>query len=274
MMVRIATALVLAPLAIGLTLWLPTPLFALLLFALVLAALAEWNQLQLRSPELLALTAVVMIAVALVLFLFDQWLLLACAAGCLFWFYQVVDLRVRGMATRPAAPAAFLTGAFVLLCAWAALTFMHGLPGKGPVMTLGVLLVVWSADSFAYFSGKRFGKHKLAPEISPGKTVQGLAGGMVGAALVSLAVAYWMLDLAGTPLLMWVLVAVVAALVSVAGDLYESRLKRHAGVKDSGHILPGHGGILDRIDGLIAAAPVFATLWWFAAALPHGIGGH
>lgn len=120
-------------------------------------------------------------------------------------------------------------------------------------LILLLLLIVWGADSFAYFSGKAFGKHKLAPNLSSGKTVEGVIGGLIGVLLVTGA---WMIYYNETD---WrfLLLALVTGIFSVVGDLYESIYKREAGVKDSGNILPGHGGVLDRIDGLLAAVPIF-----------------
>jgi len=118
------------------------------------------------------------------------------------------------------------------------------------------LMLVWVADIGAYFSGKRFGRHKLAPAISPGKTLEGLYGAVVAVCVYTVIAAnYFGLDIANTVFLL--VLAVILTLVSVAGDLFESVLKRERGVKDSGTILPGHGGILDRIDSVLAAMPVF-----------------
>jgi phosphatidate cytidylyltransferase len=123
---------------------------------------------------------------------------------------------------------------------------------------LYVMLLVWGADSGAYVFGKLFGKHKLAPKVSPGKTWEGLIGGLVTSAVISwLFGRYAPLNIVPTTLL---ICSVVAALASVLGDLTESMFKREAGIKDSGHLIPGHGGILDRIDSLTAAVPVFACL--------------
>lgn len=114
------------------------------------------------------------------------------------------------------------------------------------------------ADSGAYLFGKLFGKHKLAPKVSPGKTWEGFAGGLLTSALIAwLFGRYAPLDVVPSTLL---ICSVVAALASVLGDLTESMFKREAGIKDSGHMIPGHGGILDRIDSLTAAVPVFACL--------------
>lgn len=116
-----------------------------------------------------------------------------------------------------------------------------------------LLFIVWGADSFAYFSGKAFGRHKLAPNLSGGKTIEGVIGGLVGVLLIT---GVWMYFYNESN---WgfLLLALVTGIFSVVGDLYESIYKREAGVKDSGNILPGHGGILDRIDGLLAATPIF-----------------
>ncbi|QHA88292.1 phosphatidate cytidylyltransferase [Serratia rhizosphaerae] len=123
---------------------------------------------------------------------------------------------------------------------------------------LYVMLLVWGADSGAYVFGKLFGKHKLAPKVSPGKTWEGLIGGLVTSALISwLFGRYAPLNVVPATLLVC---SVTAALASVLGDLTESMFKREAGIKDSGHLIPGHGGILDRIDSLTAAVPVFACL--------------
>jgi len=132
----------------------------------------------------------------------------------------------------------------------------------GQIKVLIAIVVVWAADTFAYFAGVNFGRRKLAPSISPGKTIEGVIGGLSGAVLIAWLGATFFLELSPKQLIAWLCAAFFAALISVAGDLYVSRLKRHAGVKDSGKLLPGHGGLLDRIDGLLAAMPVFALTWW------------
>lgn len=128
-----------------------------------------------------------------------------------------------------------------------------------PQATLMVMLfiIVWATDSFAYWVGRKYGKTKLAPTISPNKTLEGLIGGMFGAALCALILAM-ALHLPYAPL--YAILALFIALVAQAGDFFESWVKRRAGVKDSGQIIPGHGGLLDRIDGLLFAAPVYALL--------------
>ena len=129
---------------------------------------------------------------------------------------------------------------------------------SGAIWLLYVMILVWGADSGAYMFGKLFGKHKLAPKVSPGKTWQGFIGGLFTAAIISWGYGVWAnLEVAPSILLVC---SIFAALASVLGDLTESMFKREAGIKDSGHLIPGHGGILDRIDSLTAAVPVFACL--------------
>ena len=129
---------------------------------------------------------------------------------------------------------------------------------SGALWLLYIMILVWGADSGAYMFGKLFGKHKLAPKVSPGKTWQGFIGGLFTAGIISWGYGAWA-NLEVTPSTL-LLCSVIAALASVLGDLTESMFKREAGIKDSGHLIPGHGGILDRIDSLTAAVPVFACL--------------
>lgn len=127
---------------------------------------------------------------------------------------------------------------------------------NGALWLLCFLVAVWAADVGAYFVGKRFGKTKLAPKVSPGKTVEGLLGGVALVLLIFTPVLFYYFDTNAAILLLTTVV--VTTLVSVGGDLFESKLKRHVDLKDSSQILPGHGGILDRIDSLLSGAPVFA----------------
>ena len=129
------------------------------------------------------------------------------------------------------------------------------------LVLLLLLLIVWGADSFAYFSGKAFGKHKLAPKLSGGKTIEGVIGGLVGVLIIA---GVWMYV---TDNLDWryLLLALTTGIFSIVGDLYESIYKREAGVKDSGKILPGHGGMFDRLDGVLAAIPIFSAGLFFIA---------
>lgn len=147
-------------------------------------------------------------------------------------------------------------GGWVLLPCWVG---FYQLRQDGSEWLLFVLLLVWAADIGAYFSGRRFGRRKLAPQVSPGKSWEGVYGGWVAVAVLVFIYALWLaLDLRQTLALL--VVALVVAFISVVGDLLESMLKRFRGLKDSSHLLPGHGGILDRIDSLTAAVPLFALI--------------
>jgi phosphatidate cytidylyltransferase len=154
-----------------------------------------------------------------------------------------------------------VVGWVVLLGGWMALVELQS---RSPWLVLAAMAIVWIADTAAYFSGRAFGRRKLAPEISPGKTWEGVYGALAAVALYT----FLLLTLAAPAGLANALDASVIAAsiacalmitgISVIGDLFESLMKRHAGVKDSGNLLPGHGGVLDRIDALLAAMPLAA----------------
>ncbi len=138
---------------------------------------------------------------------------------------------------------------------WAALLVMHRHGEEGPLLMLFLLVLIWIADSGAYFAGHRWGKTKLAPVISPGKSWEGVYGALVGAFVCGAFLAWHQQDAANA---LWLIpLCVLTVFISVVGDLFESSLKRSMDMKDSGNLLPGHGGVLDRIDSLTAAAPVF-----------------
>ena len=140
-----------------------------------------------------------------------------------------------------------------------AMYVIHGMD-RGAEWLLYSLMLVWIADSGAYFSGKKFGKNKLAPNVSPGKTLEGLWGALLATAVYAVVAGYYF-ELSSPQWLILVALSLLLTVLSVAGDLYESFLKREAGIKDSGNILPGHGGILDRVDGVLAVMPVFVVLF-------------
>ena len=141
----------------------------------------------------------------------------------------------------------------------AAVTAIFSVWQSSPWWLMYLFLLVWGADSGAYFVGRKFGKKKLAPNVSPNKSVEGLYGGIVTSMLIVTAVALLYLDMTWPELILFLILSVVTVFSSVLGDMFESMIKRRAGIKDSGRILPGHGGVLDRIDSLLAAAPIFAA---------------
>lgn len=154
-------------------------------------------------------------------------------------------------------------GLIALTAAWVSLYWLHRSAGPGPSLVLAGLVIVWSADVGAYFAGRTFGRRSLAPAVSPNKTWEGVFGGLAAACITGV-VAAWLIGLSWLPL---VVLAFAVALVSIVGDLGISAFKRRAGVKDSGMLLPGHGGVLDRFDGVTAALPFYALGLQFAHVL-------
>ena len=254
---RWLTAAGLVPVVVVTVLFLPPPVFHAALLLVVAAGAWEWSRLAGLSPAPVHAAAA---AASLVVVLVSN----AVPGGVLAWVgvaWWLMALaavaRFRGPvpSRRPARPGLALAGWLVLVPAGASLAEVHAGP-DGPVLAMTLLAVVWSADSGAWFIGRRFGRTRLAPRVSPGKTWEGAAGGVAAGAATGAAAAWW-LGLAWIDL---VPAAVLASGASVVGDLHESVVKRRAGVKDSGRLLPGHGGVLDRIDGLTAAAPVYAVM--------------
>lgn len=175
-----------------------------------------------------------------------------------FWLL-VVPFWLRGKwALRGAAGV--LVGAVVLLPTWLAMVQLRAF---SPLLLLAAFAVAWVADIAAYFAGRTFGRHKLAPSISPGKTWEGAAGAVVGVLVYGLTLGHFFL--AGQIALpLWIVALLLVTAVSIIGDLLESLLKRKAGIKDSSNVLPGHGGVLDRIDSLTSTLPLIALVWLLA----------
>lgn len=255
---RILTALLLLPLVLGALFFLPDAYWALLMLGVILIGAGEWSVISGYSKFQGWLYMLLTLLVGMAL--------LPQAArpagfpiyGVAFLFWAIlVPLWLRNQWKTRQRVVMALTGWAVLIPSWLALVELRTV---SPGLLLGLMAVVWIADSAAYFAGRRFGKHKLAPAISPGKTWEGVAGAFLGVTLYGVAWAGW--DGSAIPfrsgmpagiLLLWLLTA-----FSVFGDLFESWMKRVAGIKDSGRLLPGHGGVLDRIDGLTAAMPIAA----------------
>ncbi len=262
---RVIAALIMAPVAIAAILLLPTPWLAAAAAAVFLIGLWEWLKLA-QVEDTLART--VLLVLNLVLMVLIVWAdagtlvlyQIATLAGIGWWLLALLWLRFFTFGAEPGSHARtlkLLAGSLAIVPAWAALVLIHASSDNGHLWLLTALAIVWAADSGAYFAGRTFGRTKLAPRISPNKTWEGLVGGLLAGLLVAL-VFGWMAGATSDHLLGLVVTTVVAVFASVLGDLYESLIKRHAGAKDSGHIIPGHGGVLDRIDGVLAALPVFA----------------
>lgn len=272
---RIVTALAALGVVVAALFLLPPHAFALAVLALLALGAHEWARLARMGPAAHAAFVALFAAIGLALVFAPaarfagQWprglLLGVCGAATLFWLlvatpWVVRRWQVRGHLALALAGLVVLVGAFVAIVA---------LRGHSPGTLLAAMAIVWIADTAAYFAGRALGRRKLAPHVSPGKTWEGLAGGLAGVALYALVLLLLAPDLralawqpAGA--IGWVVLAVAVAALSAIGDLFESWQKRQAGMKDSGTLLPGHGGVLDRIDALVAAMPplaLAAALW-------------
>ena len=273
---RVATASVLLVVAIGALVWSATA-FAVVVTALLGFALAEWLQLTGATRSVSILVALITSAALLSLLLASSHTIdalvvpLGAVAAGIWGAIVVLLLQPRAMALR--LPRVIGMGLAVLLVLAAWLALMRFL-SQGVLALLSVLLIVWIADTAAYFAGRAFGHRKLAPHISPGKTWAGVAGAII--AVLLLAFVIWLVvpdnriysnklfASVGPPIALFLLALLVA--LSIAGDLFESLLKRQAGVKDSGHLLPGHGGWLDRLDSSLFTLPVIYALHLLLAA--------
>lgn len=260
---RIITALLLLLLFLPALFWAPAALWALLAALAVALGGFEWGRIAGFPAPLPAVYGALLAACAAGLhFLaghqeFQQGLLWL---SVMFWaLVAPLWLSRRWQVKSPFILA--MVGVIVLLPTWVALVTLRDL---GPWHLLGLLTIVWIADSAAYFAGRKFGSRKLAPAISPGKTWEGVAGAGIALVLYASAISAAIVGLRIPGALF---LALSLFYFSVLGDLFESWMKRVGGVKDSGSILPGHGGILDRIDALTAALPVGATILLVA-------GGH
>jgi len=266
---RILTAVVLVAVVLAALFLLPPVGWGAVSLVVIALAANEWATLAgyanktrtLFVTAMLAIGACVLVALAggdeLV---WTSVVLAACGAATLFWVFVAPPWLA--MHWKPSSKLAMAAaGGVALTGAWVALV---ALQARSPWLVLAAMAVVWIADTAAYFAGRAFGTHKLAPRVSPGKTWEGVYGALAVVAIYALALsplaaaAGFRGEVNATTIALWVALALVLALLSVGGDLFESLLKRNAGVKDSGTLLPGHGGVLDRIDALLAAMPAAA----------------
>ncbi|GMQ87151.1 MAG: phosphatidate cytidylyltransferase [Gammaproteobacteria bacterium] len=260
---RLVSALIMVPLVVLAVLKLDMFWFALLAAALMLLAAWEWGSLiPLRDTGarigylalILALIAVSWRSARAEIFV--DTVLWAALAWWLFVLFWITRPALGAGETGAHSLAKALLGCGLMVSTWLALVVLHSRPDQGPHWVLYLLVLVWVADSGAFFAGRQFGHTRLAPKVSPGKTWEGVFGALIACALFAFGYAIF-LELRGAALTAFILVSLVTVLFSIAGDLLESLLKRQHGVKDSGTLIPGHGGILDRIDSLFAAAPIF-----------------
>jgi phosphatidate cytidylyltransferase len=274
MRTRILTALVLIPATIAALFFLPPPEWAAITLVIVALASSEWAFLTgYRKPMgLLPVAGIVLIGVSM---LFTRWsgfeadggwpealVVSICGVATLFWVVIAPAWLYFGWRIESKIVLT-LVGWLALIATWVAVVQLQA---RSPALLLALMAIVWVADSAAYFAGRRFGKRKLAPAISPGKTWEGAYGALIAVAVYALALlpfaegAGYSAAIVPASAIAWVALVLALAGVSIVGDLFESQLKRNRGVKDSGKLLPGHGGVLDRIDALLAALPPAALI--------------
>jgi phosphatidate cytidylyltransferase len=266
---RIVTALILATIVIGGILFAETRWVSLLFTLVLFAAAREFVLLTLKPAAWAAIVAGILFAALY------WWSLEFSTAGLVYaqslagialWMLVAIGFRFyRHQENRPLLARVVMLGLgldLLWICGHG-VVYLH--QAHGGEVLLYMLTLVWLADIGAYFSGRKFGKRKLAPSISPGKTWEGVYGGVL-VNLIWILLVFWLIDGWGIGLLPFVMIGIATVAISVVGDLFESVLKREAGVKDSGQLLPGHGGVLDRIDSVIAATPVFVSGFMIAGS--------
>ncbi len=263
---RIATAAVLIALLLAVLFWLPAGATVALLTLVVLVGAWEWSAFLKWTDRRARAAYVALIAVLLPL----AWLATRTAAGLeallgaalLWWLIALAWIVIAPR--RVSAWSAGLAGLLSLVPAWLALTRLRLQTAQGAQWVLFALALVWMADIGAYFCGRRFGRRRLAPFVSPGKTWAGALGGLAASGIVAVAGGIWF----RLPLGRFLVLCLGAVALSIVGDLTESLLKRFAGMKDSGTLFPGHGGVMDRIDSVTGAVPVLLLGLTFLGVLP------
>ncbi len=264
---RVISALIAAPLALSAIFFLPLPWFALVFLTAASLALYEWGGIAGLRPGL-----------PLNAYLVSYWLLASLLwfspsaayflllSAVVFWgwaCYSVLRFPSGSSALRRGWFTSAI-GLLVFLSAWQSLVSLKALP-QGAWLLIWIFVLVWGTDIGGYFIGRAWGRNKLATRVSPGKTWEGAWGGAALALAVTLAMAIFLSPYRdfGLATWLWLLMAMFLIALSIMGDLFESVLKRVSGVKDSGGIMPGHGGLLDRVDALIAVLPLFALMMAF-----------
>ena len=270
---RVITALVLLAVLLPILFLLPPMYIGAFFLVALLAAAWEWSRLLApeagRAAWIYALFCLVIILLLLAM-QNPSWQFALLLLAVIFWFFVAPFILAKGMnlSLQKLRPFYVVLGLILLPATWFALVFLREL---GLIFLLSSMALVWVADIGAYFVGKTFGKRKLAIQISPGKSVEGAIGGLILCYVYALLCVFflpfestlfgaWAIRFGWIP--MFLMVTVLTAF-SIFGDLFESQLKRLAGVKDSSHLLPGHGGVLDRVDALIPAMPIAALLAGF-----------
>jgi phosphatidate cytidylyltransferase len=258
---RLLTAVVLIPVVVWLVLIAPDSVFMGVLSVIFFITAYEWSALSGENRPLIKIVVgVVFVIVAYATSMLSGDILHnVFMSSLVFWLlmiFLIIAMPQMLLNMKITCSVMLLMGFLIISVTFASLLQLRLAFDQGSDLLMYLLLLIWTADSGAYFAGRAFGKHKLAPTISPGKSIEGVFGGFLACLILSyFAAAYFRTSNDVT----FIALSLFVAFISVYGDLFESLIKRRAGVKDSGNILPGHGGMLDRIDSLIAAGPVFVA---------------
>ena len=263
---RVLTALVLIPLVIWGIISLPNDYFAIALALITILGAREWATMA-RLPSSLHYIYVILFAVILyacwaAINQFDQFDINLLYVACTWWIYAFVMLAQYNSGKKhihfnPVIRS--ILGLLILVPTFAALLILRNDSEDGATLMIYLLVLIWLADSAAYFSGRAWGRTKLLPNVSPGKTWEGVYGALAASVSFSFVFAYFAGDIINQQYILFIVASFITIVFSIHGDLVESMFKRQVNLKDSSHILPGHGGVLDRIDSLTSASPVFVT---------------
>jgi phosphatidate cytidylyltransferase len=258
---RIATAAALIPVVVAGVVLLDTIWFAALAGVVVLQGAWEWTGLagcRDVATRIGFLGLLVAVAAAMLTSSADRLARLIAMGATIWWLVGALWLHAYQSGRAGAGPFALrvVVGLLVLLPVWTSLVALHGREPGGRSWVLFLLAMIWIADTAAYLVGRRYGRRPLASAVSPGKSWEGVAAGLGGGLAAGAGFALYR-DMQGVEMLVFLMVCAGTVAASIVGDLMESMMKRSANLKDSGNLLPGHGGLLDRIDSLTAAAPVF-----------------
>lgn len=256
---RLYTALILIPVIVASIFFLPPLTFVSLAVITMLLAGWEWAQLAGLHNTYKKILFLVLLSAALVISIYSIYIIII--IGILWWLFALILLFLYPKGASWWSHGHYIRaimGFLVLIPCWIGLIILQGF---SPMLLMFSFILIWSVDSAAYFVGKRWGKHKLAPSISPGKTYEGLLAGLLTAVVISV-LGFWILEIPSERWILFLIICLVGGgLITVLGDLFESMLKRQSNIKDSGSLLPGHGGLLDRIDSMTTAIPFFALIF-------------
>ncbi len=258
---RVITALLLLPVLLGMIWFAPTPWLYAFFSAAGLMIAWEWTGLMRPLGQsaqrylFVALVAAALYAVWITPAQYRPWLFGLAGLWWVFAFTLVSGFPANFERHPPSVTAMGVLGVVLISSTLLALATLHAMP-NGVLRLIYLFFLIFAADTGAYFAGRTFGKHKLAPNVSPGKTVEGAVGGVLLCGVWALVGGHYIFQAEGNARIALFSLSRVVAVFSIIGDLTESMFKRVAGIKDSGNILPGHGGILDRVDSILSAAPV------------------